>query len=155
MGSNHDDPEFPVGNSNRHDVPTEAALEVLKESTRRLERARVATAAYNRLADETPAAGVLQVGATKPGQPTVGSRLGRFHLTSELGRGFSSVVYKAHHAMLDIDVALKVLLDRDLDEKSLGSSASSISTASTIGTSSSSSSSMASACGRCPNSRGR
>ena len=121
MGSVHDDHEFPAGSSDRHSVPTEHALEVLKQSTRRLERARIATAAYQRLTDETPAAGVLNLlhAKGKKEQLSVGERLGRFHLTSELGRGFSSVVYKAHHAMLDIDVALKVLLDRNLDEKSL------------------------------------
>jgi len=134
MGSINDDQEFPAGNSDRHSAPTEAGLEILKDrhsapteagleilknSTRRLERARVATTAYNRQADETPAAGVLSQRISKKAQPAVGERLGRFHLTAELGRGFSSVVYKAHHAMLDIDVALKVLLDRNLDEKAL------------------------------------
>lgn len=127
MGTKGDEQEFPTGpfpttpgdSLDRHAAPTEAALEVLKASTRRQERARIATAAYNRLIDETPAAGVLMNQTSRKGQPGVGDRLGRFHLTAELGRGFSSVVYKAHHAMLDIDVALKVLLDRNLDEKSL------------------------------------
>jgi eukaryotic-like serine/threonine-protein kinase len=127
MSTKGEEQEFPTGRfptvpsdaPDRHAVPTEAALEVIKASTRRQERARIATAAYNRLIDETPAAGVLTAPPSRKDQPDVGDRLGRFHLTAELGRGFSSVVYKAHHAMLDIDVALKVLLDRNLDEKSL------------------------------------
>lgn len=104
----------------RHQPPTEVALDALREGTRRLQRARVATAAFARMA-ETPAAELHPVRHRNDGTPKAGDRLGRFHLVGELGRGFSSVVFKAHHAMLDIDVALKVLLDRKLDEKALAS----------------------------------
>lgn len=117
--SGTDEQDFHATASDRHAAPTEAGLEVIKDSTRRLERARVATAAYTRMVEETPAAGVLQLHQPKEAALKPGMRLGRFHLTSELGSGFSSVVFKAHHAMLDIDVALKVLLDRNLDEKAL------------------------------------
>ncbi len=114
-----DDNLSPTGHSYANE-PTEVALEVLKEGTRRMVRAKVATQAAKRVVDETPAANVLAPPRPpKDGAPGVGEHLGRFLLTDELGRGFSSVVYKAHHKMLDIDVALKVLLDRNLDEKSL------------------------------------
>jgi len=52
-------------------------------------------------------------------RPKLGDRFGRFTLTEELGRGFSSTVFRAHHEMLRIDVALKILLDRQMDKKAL------------------------------------
>ncbi len=42
--------------------------------------------------------------------PQVGSLLGRCLLKRELGAGASSVVYLAHHAALDVDVVVKVLI---------------------------------------------
>ena len=117
--SGTDESDFDSTENSRSASPPEPALEVIKASTRRLERARIATAAFARREEETPAAGVMQVRQHRDDSLKPGMRLGRFHLTAELGSGFSSVVFKAHHAMLDIDVALKVLLDRTLDEKSL------------------------------------
>lgn len=48
--------------------------------------------------------------------PALGTVLGRCELVEELGRGATSVVYRARHRSLQIDVAVKVLLrDPDTD----------------------------------------
>ncbi len=57
-----------------------------------------------------------------PTLPEVGDKIGKYSLISELGRGFSSVVFRAHHRMLGIDVALKVLLRKDQDPTLLSQS---------------------------------
>lgn len=45
--------------------------------------------------------------------PRVGISLGRCELVDEIGRGATSIVYRARHRGLDIDVAVKVLLPED------------------------------------------
>lgn len=57
-----------------------------------------------------------------PPLPKVGDRIGKYDLISELGRGFSSIVFRAHHRMLGIDVALKILLRTDQDSEMLSGS---------------------------------
>ena len=42
--------------------------------------------------------------------PSVGSKLGKYQLTAQLGRGGTSMVFKAVHLKLDITVAVKVML---------------------------------------------
>ena len=42
--------------------------------------------------------------------PEPGTLLGRCRLTDEIGRGASSVVYRAHHLAMDVDVVVKVLM---------------------------------------------
>ncbi len=59
---------------------------------------------------------------SEPPLPVVGDKIGKYNLISELGRGFSSVVFRAHHRMLGIDVALKVLLRKDQDPELLSQS---------------------------------
>ena len=59
---------------------------------------------------------------SSPTLPVVGEKIGKYKLISELGRGFSSVVFRAHHRMLGIDVALKVLLRKDQDAELLSQS---------------------------------
>lgn len=59
---------------------------------------------------------------SEPALPVVGEKIGKYNLISELGRGFSSVVFRAHHRMLGIDVALKVLLRKDQDAELLSQS---------------------------------
>jgi serine/threonine protein kinase len=44
-----------------------------------------------------------------PLQSLVGKRLGKYQITSQLGRGASGTVFLAHHTMLNIPVALKFL----------------------------------------------
>ena len=111
-------------NGSTADSPTQSALHIIggvtKEGTRQVKRQQAVTQAFERMSGSS---------ADRPAQksadthnsavPQPGQQFGRFTLTEELGRGFSSVVFRAHHTMLDIDVALKVLLDRNLDEEAL------------------------------------
>lgn len=77
-------------------------------------------ATVSRSLSQTPSRPV-PVQAAQParsgGGPRSGMRLGRFTLTETLGEGYSAIVFRAHHEMLDIDVALKVLLNRDMGER--------------------------------------
>ena len=45
--------------------------------------------------------------------PEPGTRMGKCVLSAEIGRGASSVVYRAHHTTLNLDVVVKVLMHAD------------------------------------------
>ncbi|MBA2480365.1 MAG: protein kinase [Planctomycetes bacterium] len=60
------------------------------------------------LAPSDAAPETLLIAAFNP--PEVGRVIGKCKLEEEIGRGASSIVYRAHHRSLEIDVAVKVLL---------------------------------------------
>src|ERR1041385_4122179 len=60
--------------------------------------------------------GVIQ-GQLSQEEITHGTRIGRFVVVGELGRGGMSVVYAAHDRELDRKVALKVLRGEDASEE--------------------------------------
>jgi serine/threonine protein kinase len=104
--------------------PTQSALRIIdslaKEGARQNKRVQAVTQAFERMSGSSAGRPAQKAPDSRQGAvPQPGQKFGRFTLTEELGRGYSSVVFRAHHTMLDIDVALKVLLDRNLDEESL------------------------------------
>lgn len=61
-------------------------------------------------------AGTIRVSSFLPPEP--GAVLGKCELLSEIGRGASSIVYRAHHRALGLEVVLKVLMQEHEDADS-------------------------------------
>ncbi|MDX2177776.1 MAG: serine/threonine-protein kinase [Candidatus Sumerlaeia bacterium] len=62
-----------------------------------------------RLAEQIKAAPLPSPGSPRDLRQLAGATLGKYRLEQRLGRGASGSVFKAHHATLDIPVALKIL----------------------------------------------
>ena len=79
----------------------------------------VSTATFTRAIRASQAASMtIAVGTGGYRVPQVGEKLGRCLLKREIGAGASSMVYLAHHASLDIDVVVKVLLPSAMQDGS-------------------------------------
>lgn len=102
--------------TDRHPPQAETRREQRKEQVARA--IDVKTRSHRSLDPNLPPA-TVQPPVPAGAGPKLGDRFGRFTLTEELGRGFSSTVFRAHHEMLRIDVALKILLDTQMDAKAL------------------------------------
>jgi tRNA A-37 threonylcarbamoyl transferase component Bud32 len=62
------------------------------------------------------ASSTIRVAAFSPPEP--GAVLGKCELLAEIGRGASSIVYRAHHRSLNVEVVLKVLMQEHDDAAS-------------------------------------
>ena len=62
---------------------------------------------------DTGASSTIRVAAFSPPEP--GAVLGKCELLVEIGRGASSIVYRAHHRSMNVDVVLKVLMQEHDD----------------------------------------
>jgi tRNA A-37 threonylcarbamoyl transferase component Bud32 len=62
-------------------------------------------------ADGLEQTGTIRIAAFHLPEP--GSRMGKCELVAEIGRGASSVVYRARHTSLNLDVVVKVLMQAD------------------------------------------
>ena len=73
---------------------------------------------HTNVADEHDVGGssTIRVAAFSPPEP--GAVLGKCELLAEIGRGASSIVYRAHHRSLNVEVVLKVLMQEHDDAAS-------------------------------------
>lgn len=65
---------------------------------------------------DTGESSTIRVAAFSPPEP--GTVLGKCELLAEIGRGASSIVYRAHHRSLNVEVVLKVLMQEHDDAAS-------------------------------------
>ncbi len=66
--------------------------------------------------NDSSASSTIRVAAFLPPEP--GAVLGKCELLAEIGRGASSIVYRAHHRSMNVDVVLKVLMQEHDDAAS-------------------------------------
>jgi eukaryotic-like serine/threonine-protein kinase len=62
---------------------------------------------------------VCQIGPTSRGRPELGTRAGEYQLVEEVGRGAFGTVYRAVHPLIGKEVAIKVLDESSLEDRSL------------------------------------
>jgi tRNA A-37 threonylcarbamoyl transferase component Bud32 len=93
----------------RDPEPTPSATAIYTASDAREAAELAADAAYG-------GASTIRVAAFLPPEP--GAVLGKCELVSEIGRGASSIVYKAQHRSLGLDVVVKVLMQEHDDADS-------------------------------------